>query len=77
MALYFFHLSSDVASEDRVGEEFPSTEAAVAEAHKIVRELAQNQTESETVGWKLRVTDDSGADVAVLSIADGVREQLS
>ena len=78
MARYFFHhLTSTCASEDDEGEEFATSEAAVAEAHRITRELAHNRSASETRGWKLRVTDETGAEIAVLTVQNGVREKLS
>ena len=71
MGRYFFHLIGAFTSEDEEGEEFPTPEAAVAEACKVVRELAHNRAESEARGMKLRVIDDTGAEVAVVTVFDG------
>jgi hypothetical protein len=71
MTRYFFHLTGDVLSEDRVGEEFPTPEAAAAAGREVARDIAQNRSESEMHDWKLCVTDDSGAEIAVIAIADG------
>jgi hypothetical protein len=69
MTRYFFHhLTSTLATADDEGEEFATPEAAIAEAHKVTRELAHNRSAAETRGWTLRVTDDTGAEIAVLSV---------
>jgi hypothetical protein len=77
MARYFFHLTGTVAAEDEEGQEFPTPEAAAAEARQVAQELAHNRSASEARGWKLRVTDETGAEIAVLTIEDGVQEKLS
>lgn len=78
MTRYFFHhLTSTLAADDDEGEEFATPQAAVAEAHQITRELAHNRSASETRGWKLRVTDETGAEIAVLTIENGVGEKFS
>jgi|1186.fasta_scaffold574062_1 sensor histidine kinase regulating citrate/malate metabolism len=78
MPRYFFHhLTTTLAATDDEGEEFATPEAAVAEARKIAQELAQNRSAAETRGWTLRVTDDTGAEIAVLTAENGVREKLS
>jgi hypothetical protein len=70
MTRYFFQLTAMVYSEDDEGQEFSTPQAAVAEAHEVARELAHNRSESEMHGWKLRVTDDTGAEIAVITFSD-------
>ena len=70
MARYFFHLTGAVATEDDEGQEFPTPEAAAAEARHVAQELAHNRPESETRGWKLRVTDETGAEIVVVAVSD-------
>ena len=70
MTRYFFDLSGKFALKDTEGEAFPSAEAAIAEAWEVVREFARNRPESEMHGWTLRVTDDSGVEIAVLAFPD-------
>jgi hypothetical protein len=77
MARYFFHFTGTFDADDDEGEEFATQEAAVAEAHRITRELLHNRPESETRGWKLRVIDETGAEIAVLTVENGVREKLA
>jgi hypothetical protein len=78
MTRYFFHhITNTLAAADEEGEEFATPEAAVAEARKIAQELAHNRSAAETRGWKLRVTDDTGAEIAVLTVENGVHEKLS
>jgi Domain of unknown function (DUF6894) len=71
MVRYFFHLNAMTDSEEDEGQEFSTPDAAVAEAHEVARELAHNRSESEMRGWKLRVTDGTGAEVAIITFADG------
>ena len=70
MTRYFFDLNGKFVSKDIEGQEFPSAEAAVAEAHAVVRDLAHNRSASEMHGWTLRVTDDTGAEIAVVPFPD-------
>jgi hypothetical protein len=70
MGRYFFHLTGAFALEDGDGEEFPTSEAAAAEARKVALELAHNRSESEARGLKLRVVDEWGTEVAVVPVAD-------
>ena len=70
MTRYFFDLNGKFAAKDTEGQEFPSAEAAIAEAYEAVRELAHNRSESEMRGWTLRVTDDTGAEIAVVAFSD-------
>jgi hypothetical protein len=72
MNRYFFHLTGQYVCEDREGEEFPTPEAAIAEAQQVAEELSQNRAESETRGWTLRVTDTGGAEIAVVTVSDGL-----
>lgn len=77
MARYFFHLNGRFASEDEEGQEFPTPEAAVAEAHKVAQDLAHNRSQSEMAGWTLRVTDDTGVELAVLNVSNGTAIESS
>ena len=74
MDRYFFHLTGKFLREDNEGEEFPTPEAAVAEAKQVAQELAQNRAESETRDWTLRVTDSRGDEIAAVAVSDGLVE---
>jgi len=74
MNRYFFHLTGELPCEDTEGEEFPTPEAAVAEAKQVAQDLAQNRGESETRDWMLRVTDGRGDEIAVVAVCDGLVE---
>jgi hypothetical protein len=70
MTRYFFDLSGKFASKDTEGEEFPSAEAAAAEAREVAREFSHNRSEADMHGWRLRVTDETGAEIAVVAFSD-------
>jgi hypothetical protein len=70
MGRYFFHVTGAFASEDEEGQEFPTPEAAAAEARKVALELAHNRSEIEARGLQLRVVDDTGTEVAVVTVGD-------
>jgi hypothetical protein len=74
MARYFFHLTGRFAWDDSEGAEFPTPEAAVAEARQILCELARNRQENESRGWRLRLTNDAGTEIALVTTPDGLAD---
>jgi hypothetical protein len=68
MGRYYFHLSGRSVSDEE-GEEFPSPEAAVAEANRVARELARNHPASDPHSI-LRVTNERGEEVATIHLQD-------
>jgi hypothetical protein len=73
MGRYFFHLTGKFSVNDTEGEEFPTPEAAIAAAQESVGDLAMNRLESEPRGRVLRVTDETGAEIASFTISDSTR----
>jgi Domain of unknown function (DUF6894) len=69
MARYFFHFSGTRPVEDDEGEEFPTREAAIAAGSEVARDLGAHRHPSETIGWVLRVTDETGAEIASFPIS--------
>jgi len=68
MGRYFFNLGGQLLSDEE-GEEFPTPEAAVAEAHQVARELARNHPASDPHST-LRVTDERGEEIATIHLQD-------
>ena len=70
MARYFFNLTGRFVAEDTEGEEFPTPAEAVAAAKRSSLELAANAQPAEPIGWVLRVSDESGNEIASFTISD-------
>jgi hypothetical protein len=70
MGLYFFHLDGPHAARDDEGEEFPTLAKAIEAGRDTARELARNRGDSELAGWALRVSDETGLEVARFTISD-------
>ena len=74
MPLYFFHLHTEAGIEkDPTGLEFPSLEAAVADAQEARREYLRDEgVESARARrqYRFEITDQSGRVVATVPDAD-------
>jgi hypothetical protein len=70
MPRFYFQLVGDLPVEDDEGEEFPTREAAVEEARKVVLDFIHNYELGDLRRRTLRVTDETGAEVATLAITE-------
>jgi hypothetical protein len=70
MPRYFFHLTGGLPVKDDEGEEFSTPEDAIAAAKESARDIALNRPVSEVTAWVLRVTDETGTEIASFTISN-------
>jgi len=75
MPRFYFHITGVIEAPDTEGQEFPTTEAAVAAAYQIARELIRDDEETALGGIKLVLVDETGTQVEEIELAQVLRWQ--
>jgi hypothetical protein len=68
MGQFFFHLDGRLPVQDDEGEEFSTPEDAIAAGKESARDIAKNRPAPELMNLVLRVTDETGAEIASFTI---------